>query len=32
MDVESAWKEVKDSYLNTSEKMLGFRNRLQRSG
>jgi hypothetical protein len=30
MDVESAWKEVKDCYLNTSEKILVFRNRLQK--
>jgi hypothetical protein len=30
MNVESTWKEVKDSYLNTSEKILGFRNRVQK--
>jgi hypothetical protein len=29
-NAESAWKDAKDRYLNTSEKTLGFRNRLQR--
>jgi hypothetical protein len=30
LDVESACKEVKDSYLNTSGKIHGFRNMLQK--
>jgi hypothetical protein len=32
MDVESAWKEVEDSYLNTSEKHLVLETDYRRSG
>jgi hypothetical protein len=29
MDIESTWKGVRDTYLETGEKVLGFRNHLQ---
>jgi hypothetical protein len=32
MDVESAWKDVEDSYLNTCEKYLVLETGYRRSG